>query len=44
MKAGQAAKNAGQVSKCIRYACRAAKAEPGNGSSTCSSEMPWRPW
>ena len=31
MKAGQAAKNAGQVSKCIRYARRAAKADPGNG-------------
>ena len=31
MKAGQAAKNAGQVSKCIRYARRAAKAEPRNG-------------
>jgi len=31
MKAGQVAKNAGQVSKCIRYARRAAKAEPGNG-------------
>ena len=31
MKAGQAAKNAGQVSKCIRYARKAAKADPGNG-------------
>ena len=31
MKAGQVAKNAGQVSKCIRYARRAAKADPGNG-------------
>lgn len=31
MKAGQVAKNAGQVSKCIRYARKAAKADPGNG-------------
>ena len=31
MKAGQVAKNAGQVSKCIRYARQAAKADPGNG-------------
>jgi tetratricopeptide (TPR) repeat protein len=31
MKAGQAAKNAGQVSKCIRYARKAAKADPANG-------------
>jgi tetratricopeptide (TPR) repeat protein len=31
MKAGQVAKNAGQVSKCLRYARRAAKADPGNG-------------
>ena len=31
MKAGQVAKNAGQVSKCMRYARRAAKADPGNG-------------
>lgn len=31
MKAGQVAKNAGQVSKCIRYARKATKADPGNG-------------
>ena len=31
MKAGQVAKNAGQVSKCLRYARRAAKADAGNG-------------
>lgn len=31
MTAGQSAKNTGQVSKCIRYARRAAKADPGNG-------------
>ena len=31
MKAGQVAKNAGQVSKCMRYARQAAKADPGNG-------------
>ena len=31
MKAGQVAKNAGQVTKCMRYARQAAKADPGNG-------------
>ena len=31
MKAGQVAKNAGQVSLCLRYARRAAKADPTNG-------------
>ena len=31
MKAGQVAKNAGQVSKCLRYARRAARADAGNG-------------
>ncbi len=31
MKAGQVAKNAGQVSKCLRYARRAAKADAGSG-------------
>jgi len=31
MKAGQVAKNAGQVTKCLRYARRAAKADAGNG-------------
>lgn len=31
MKAGQVAKNAGQVAKCRRYAQMATKAEPGNG-------------
>lgn len=31
MKAAQVAKNAGQVNKCIRYARKAAKADPGNG-------------
>lgn len=31
MKAGQVAKNAGQINKCIRYARLAAKADPGNG-------------
>lgn len=31
MKAGQVAKNAGQVTKCMRYARQAAKSDPGNG-------------
>lgn len=31
MKAGQVAKNAGQVSKCLSYARKAAKSDPGNG-------------
>lgn len=33
MKASQVAKNAGQVSKCLSYARKAAKAEPANGET-----------